>query len=117
MGASGRISVAVKVPFPSVAGAGNGRAPTPPIVIDDTDANPGKLFPVTTSKKPGWAEVGLIDTDAPGTVWVVLVLAASPDIAAVTLFEDGIFALNGTLKVTLKSPVSSGATLATCVPA
>jgi len=57
----------VKEPSFFVDGAGNGRPPTPPMVSDDTGAKPGKFSPLTTNKKPGWAELGLTVTDAPGT--------------------------------------------------
>ena len=84
-GAWRRTNEAVKEPSSCVNGAGSGKAPTPPMISDDTGAKPGTFSKLTTNRKPGWVELGLSVTDAPGTAWVAQ--ADRPAIAAVTFFD------------------------------
>ena len=64
----GTITDAVKLPSPSVAGAGDGLASIPPTVRVVTETYDGKLSPVSVKFSPVDCDVKSEETEAPGSL-------------------------------------------------
>lgn len=112
----GTKKVAVKSPSESVDGLGTGRADTPPKVRADMDTKPGNPVPVATAVEPEGPLEDSTTMDAPGTLWVAVLLAdALPSVVddAVMVLVDGILAVVGTVKEPVKVPVLLALTVAT----